>query len=542
MFALEQMKIRLAIVALLLSAPCCAQYVVTGLSAPLSFNNVQIKDNVTGGADYAHTITGDGNIVTFHGHKELIGSSLAHTFTISTNGNNNQAVDPGFLAANVSLVSINNNTATYTYAGTGTMPYTDDDGTNNTNDSNPSTVCAFGHWRQFWRRSDNSNQSTTSAPYYAIWWRTSTSDCMTYPISWGTSSELAKDRANDCAHGTVICDYRVPIANVLPNGNIFLTWFKTSYGGGSTAGTLPRFMIYNGTSWTADASFQPPRPSGVLTGNWCGPQNSGQGTAMPDGGWAINMSYAGTGSPSSPNFCLQVGATAFLVETRDNGKTWTPLTTIFSRLPTNEMGIAWVGGTDAIAFLRVPDKYNGCTAPCGALWLGISTNFGSSSTWTWGPSGIPLGGSDGHGTLTALSMISPQLQCSVASTNVGNGSAYNLPTSSCMLTYGRRYNTNTSYDDIDVLFFNPASVISSGSTYLATLTPIQIWHQNSYGIGLDGYQFPVLTSGTGASTSWNFIMWWNAAQYFSDPNLNTFQMTGVIKVTDQRITAGAQKR
>ena len=221
------MRLRL-LLPLLLCLPAWAQNLsVSSQTAPISFNNVQILDTTTGNkTDYAATITASGGVCSFTGHNAGMGAAAGNSVVVSTNGNNTTAVDTGFLGS-FTLLSANNSTAVYTYSCTGTSPYASGPLGYNTNESNPSTVCAYGHWQQFYRRSDNSNKSASTPPYYAIMWRTSTSDCVTYPPTWGASSELARDVANTCYSGTSPCDERVPVANVMPDGSIFLTWFLT---------------------------------------------------------------------------------------------------------------------------------------------------------------------------------------------------------------------------------------------------------------------------------------------------------------------------
>src|ERR1019366_6082550 len=83
------------------------------------------------------------------------------------------------------------------------------------------------------------------------------------------------------------------------------------------------------------------------------------------------------------------------------------------------------------------------------------------------------------------------------------------------------------------------SAFSSGSAYLSTLSRIQLW-QGSPGVGLDGYQYPVLTSGTSGSSAWNFSLWWNGQTSPYDANLNTYQLSGTISTSSSTLTiAGA---
>lgn len=295
--------------------------------------------------------------------------------------------------------------------------------------------------------------------------------------TWTTPVTLFSDPSStDCQAGTSQCDWRNQEAGITANGNILLSWGAHDWG--ATAGWQAMYYAYyNGTSWSSAIPITVV-PSDQTPGSWdwCSPY--GATVNLPGG--AIGIMAAGQTTRACPT-----PAPEYLLISCDNGVTLgtgtgctgamaqyaaTPIRRItatapFVNPPTNEITLAWIGGTTLLGYDRNNPWTSGCTAPCGQLAQYVSNDLGV----TWSVSTTNLGAyTAGETTYTEVSplLYKPEL-----------GNLW-------WLIWGDRYTASaTNKFALRAQVISPSFAIANPNSYLASpdvLYSISGWSLSGY--------------------------------------------------------------
>lgn len=325
--------------------------------------------------------------------------------------------------------------------------------------------------------------------------------------TWTTPVKLFSDPSStDCLGGTSQCDWRNQEAGLAANGNILVAW--GSHDWGATAGWQAMYYsYYNGTSWASPIAITIV-PGDQTAGSWwwCSPY--GATVSLPGGAIGVTTTGGITRACNPPY-------PAYMLISCDNGVTLgtgtgctgpmaqyaaQPIRRITAtgqtNLVTNELTLAWVGGSTLIGYVRNNPWSSGCTLPCGPMIQYVSQDVGLS----WTAAVTNLGALDpGETSYTEVSPI-------LYKPDLGN---------MWWLVWGDRYAlSGVNHFNLESMVISPSAVIANPTGFA---TP-NVTYVGVSGWALAGY--PTAVS-TGTNT---FLLEWDTLG--ASPNLSLFTGTG----------------
>ena len=318
-------------------------------------------------------------------------------------------------------------------------------------------------------------------------------------INWTAATTLFADTSGGCQGNNY--DLRGIAGAVMPDGEQFLVWTKYCWISPATFVELDS-GITTGGAWGASSKFVTPA---APTYQWIA-TGASPAFFMPNGSIALVLDGCPASGPRSNCKTIPQPAINWIVSTCNNGLTWgdtsCPNSLILvanntqTTLPTNELGVLWVGGETLIGLDR---NYNyagngwNCTTTSCPLVFASSPDLGT--TWTFTPTNFAPSCS-GHGTLVDDTMVSPILF------NPGLGGPVTAIWAERCIVSGPG-----NYGYLQSLTFDPQAAISNPTGFAA---PQAVWNTTP---GIIDFGYPSCSFSTTSTMS----CYWDSEQYGGGP-------------------------